>query len=364
MAIIFCVAASPPRSRFDKATLMLRSLHPLSTLRSHGAALRRPECVLTHRSGRLFASDWTGRGGVSVIEPDGETWRIEARGLDFDLRPNGVSLTQEGDFLAAHLGPDQGGVYRLAPDGAARPFLLAIDGAPLPPTNFIYSAIDGGHWISVSTRQSPRALGYRASVADGFIIRVDRRGARIVADDLGYANECVPSPDGSLLYVNETFSRRLTVFDIQPDGSLTGRRLLTEFGAGVFPDGLAFDEAGDAWVTSIVSNRVIRVTPKGRQTMMLEDADPEHLDWVERAYQNETMGRPHLDGVVSKTLRNISNLAFGGEDLKTAYLGCLLGQEIRSFRVSTAGHPGPSWRADLTALPAARAAARSRLEPS
>ena len=287
------------------------------------------------------------------------TWRIEATGIDFDLRPNGIALTRDGDFLAAHLGPNQGGVYRLSPDGRVSPFLLSIDGVALPPTNFVYVANDDSQWISVSTRQFPRALGYKASVADGFIIRVDHRGARIAADDLGYANECVPSPDGSKLYVNETFSRRLTIFDIQTDGSLTGRRVLTEFGAGVFPDGLAFDENGDAWVTSIVSNRVIRVTPEGKQTLMLEDTDLDHLAWVEAAYRQEEMGRPHLDGVVSKTLRNISSLAFGGAELKTAYLGCLLGQEIRSFRVATAGHPAPSWTADIAPIRAASSRIKS-----
>ena len=38
---------------------------------------------------------------------------------------------------------------------------------------------------------------------------------------------------------------------------------VTQFGAGDFPDGLAFDEEGHAWVVSIVSNRLIRVAPDG-----------------------------------------------------------------------------------------------------
>jgi hypothetical protein len=31
--------------------------------------------------------------------------------------------------------------------------------------------------------------------------------------------------------------------------------VVTEFGAGTFPDGLVQDATGDFWVTSIVSNR-------------------------------------------------------------------------------------------------------------
>ena len=47
----------------------------------------------------------------------------------------------------------------------------------------------GRVWVTVSTRLTPRALGYRSDVADGFVVRRRPRGARIVADGLGYTNE-------------------------------------------------------------------------------------------------------------------------------------------------------------------------------
>jgi hypothetical protein len=143
--------------------------------------------------------------------------------------------------------------------------------------------------------------------------------------------------------VNETFARRLSRFPVGADGTLGARDVVTEFGAGTYPDGLTFDAEGGVWITSIVSNRVIRVTADGRQTLVLEDADPEHVAWCEAAYRDGTMGRPHLDGVKSRRLRNISSLAFGGTDLRTAYLGCLLGDAIASFRAPAAGHPPVHW---------------------
>lgn len=322
----------------------------LPGLARHGRGLNRPECVLTHISGYLFASDWTGRGGISVTGPDGSSWMIESGEPNFELRPNGIALNADGSFLVAHLGPETGGIFRLSATGAISPVLTEIEGRTLPPANFVYAERNGALWISVSTRQVPRAAAYRSDVADGFLIRVDQRGARIVADNLGYTNECVPSPDGRLLYVNETFARRLSVFDINPDGSLSGRRVLTTFGEGTFPDGLAFDAEGHAWITSIVSNRVIRVAPDGTQQLMVEDAEPAHLAWVEEAYRNHAMGRPHLDGTKSNILKNVSSLAFGGLDLKTAYLGCLLGQEICSFQTGIAGHAPPHWHADITPI--------------
>ena len=76
---------------------------------------------------------------------------------------------------------------------------------------------------------------------------------------------------------------------------------------------------------------------------MLEDSDPEHVAWVEQAFQAGELGRPHLDTVRSRQLRNISSLAFGGTDLRTAYLGCLLGDSIATFRTEIRGEPPLHW---------------------
>jgi hypothetical protein len=56
------------------------------------------------------------------------------------------------------------------------------------------------------------------------------------------------------------------------------------------------------------------------------------------------MGRAHLDNLPSRVLRNVSSLAFGGPDLRTAYVGCLLGDSIAVFDSPVAGHPPAHWR--------------------
>jgi hypothetical protein len=104
---------------------------------------------------------------------------------------------------------------------------------------------------------------------------------------LGYTNECMVHPSGKWLYVNETFVRRLSRFELLGAGKLGLRETVCAFGAGTFPDGLAFDVDGNAWVTSIVSNRVVRVSPAGEQTIWLEDVEPDHLAWVEQAYLDD-----------------------------------------------------------------------------
>jgi sugar lactone lactonase YvrE len=304
--------------------------------------LERPECVLATRSGHLYAADF--RGGVAHVRPDGITTLYAGSKPDGSaLKPNGIALRRDGSFLIADLGTDTGGVFSLNRDGRVDTILDRLDGEPLPPTNFVTQDRDGRIWITVSTRLVPRALGYRKTCDDGFVILIDDHGPRIVADGLGYTNECAIDPQHRWLYVNETFGRRMSRFALLAEG-LGRREIVTEFGAGTFPDGLAFDSEGALWVTSIVSNRVIRVLPEtGEQRILLEDSDPEHLAWVEQAYQAGELGRPHLDKVRSKQLRNISSLAFGGPDLRTAYLGCLLGDSIASFRTEITGEPPVHW---------------------
>ena len=324
-----------------------------------GNSLSRPECALAHSSGLVFAPDWTGDGGVSAIHPDGSVkrhlasnWEAVAKqnGFDEPLRPNGICLLPGGDFLLAHLGAQKGGVFRLATDGTISPFLLAVVGHALPPTNFVTVDDQGRVWITVSTRKIPRAAAYRRDVADGFIVLVDDKGARIVADDLGYTNECMMHPDGKRLFVNETFSRRLTSFEVASDGNLSNRMLVAEFGPGTFPDGLAFDASGNAWITSIVSNRVLHVDDKGDVSVFMEDVDPKHLEWVEQAWRDHHMGRPHLDKAAGRRLCNISNLAFCGPQLDQAVLGCLLGGSLATFDMPVPGYPPIHWTCDIAPL--------------
>ncbi|HJS31456.1 MAG TPA: SMP-30/gluconolactonase/LRE family protein, partial [Alphaproteobacteria bacterium] len=227
--------------------------------------------------------------------------------------------------------------------GQARPVLREVAGEALPPTNFVLLDRAERMWITVSTRKRPRDRGYRAGCDDGFIVCLDRHGARVVADGLAFANEVQVDVRGEFLYVNETFGRRMRRFRIATHGALSSGETVVEFGHGTFPDGLALDAEGGLWVTSIVSNRLIRVDPDGRQTLMLEDSDPKHLAWVEAAYHADEIGRPHLDAIKSRKLGSISSLAFGGPDLRLGYLGCLLGDRIARVRLPVAGAPPIHW---------------------
>jgi sugar lactone lactonase YvrE len=305
-----------------------------------GHDLARAECVMTTRSGDLFVPD--GRGGVSVLRPDGATARILARDPPQGFLPNGIALLPDRSFLIANLGA-AGGVWHLAQDGTLTPRLREVAGRTLPPTNFVGIDRKGRTWVTVSTWAVPRELSMRKDHADGFIVLMDERGARVVAEGIGFTNEAIVDPSGEWLYVNETIGRRTSRFPIRADGSLGEKEVFAQYGAGTWPDGFAFDEEGGVWIVSVISNRVIRATPDGRQEIILEDADPADLEAAETAFQAGGFGRPHMDLGGKRSLRNLSGIGFGGPDRKTVYLGSLFGDRLASFRSPVAGAPPVHW---------------------
>ena len=315
-------------------------------LGTFGAGLTRPECVLCLADGTVITSHW--EGGVSVIGGDGA--RRDILGQRAGLPPvatNGFALTKTGDFLLADLHGEGGGAWRLSQSGDVSPLLVELDGEALPPANFVGVDHKERIWITISTRHDPRALAYRPDVADGFIILMDDQGARIVADDIGYTNEAIVDPGGDWLYVNETMARRTSRYRIRDDNSLGPRETFVEYGAGTYPDGLAFDEEGAFWMTSVVSNRVVRVTADRAQSIVIEENDPEQLAVVEKAFLAGEMGREHLDSIETEVMRSISSIAFGGPGRRTAYLGNLLDSKLYTFESPVPGFTPSHWRVRL-----------------
>jgi sugar lactone lactonase YvrE len=314
----------------------------LSELGWLGAGLQRPECVLATASGDLYAADW--RGGVSHRRADGTQVLYAGQRPDGGaLRPNGIALLPDGSFLLAQLGAEDGGVYRLERDGTVTPWLTQVLGRPLPPTNFVLPDAEGRTWVTVSTRRTPRALGYRREGGDGFIVCVDKKGARIVADGLGYTNEVAVHPSGALALRERDLRARLSRFALRPTARWATSTVITEFGPGTFPDGLAFDEEGCAWVVSIVSNRLIRVAPTA----------PRRYGWKMPTRRTWPGSRPpstrHAWTARTWTASAAACCATSpaspsaGADRRTAVLGCLLGDRLATLALPVAGVAPPHW---------------------
>ena len=313
-----------------------------------GTDLMRPECVLATRGGHLYASDW--RGGVAHLSPDGTQRfigcapsRAEAR-----LMPNGIALLRDHSLLVANLG-DEGGVWRLFPDGHYEPWLTEVSGQRLPAVNFVWLDDQERVWMTVMFRSHPGAgqHKFRADLGDGYVILADGveqpQSARVVAEGLFTPNECRIALDGKSLVVNETFSNRVVRYALRPDGSLGARDVLAQFDEDTLPDGLTLDVEGGMWVTGIAANRFVRVMPDGSWTQLSQDVNPDHMRAVREAIRDGTLDRALLYSNPATVLPNITSVAFGGDDLRIAYVGSVSGRSIARFHAPVAGVPPVHW---------------------
>lgn len=100
--------------------------------------------------------------------------------------------------------------------------------------------------------------------------------AKVVADQLGFPNGMVLTPDGCTLIVAESTMNRLSAFTVAL-GSLSERRTWAAFGdlpastntgemlgqVAAVPDGISLDAEGAVWVADAAHSRLIRVAEGG-----------------------------------------------------------------------------------------------------
>ncbi|PXW29614.1 SMP-30/gluconolactonase/LRE family protein [Paraburkholderia caballeronis] len=309
-----------------------------SDLRISASGLTRPECVLALHTGDLIAAH--GKGGYTHWRAGAEPRHVlPADGNPRKYVPNGIALSKRGTVLFANLGSELGGIFSIAGDGTIEPVVETVDGAPLPPTNFVVEDNAGAIWFTVSTRMRPRAQAWTRRVTDGFIGVSDTKGSRILADGLGYTNEIAFSPDRKWVYVNETYAQKVSRFELLPGPALGPKEVVCQLGGADFPDGLCFDAFGGVWITCVGSNRVIVVRPDGTTQIVLEDLDAEYTDYLASRYAAHALSVEDMATTGKSRLKSVSSLVFGGPDMKTAYLGCLLGDAVLSFDSPIAGAP-------------------------
>lgn len=317
-----------------------------SDLRVSAAGLTRPECVLALSSGELIAAHGAG-GYTTWLAGESPRHVLPVDGNPHRYVPNGIALSKRGKVLFANLGSELGGIFQIDVDGTVEPVVETVDGAPMPPTNFVLEDERGAIWFTVSTRMRPRARAWARRVADGFIGVADASGSRILASGLGYTNEIAFSPDGKWLYVNETYAQKTSRFELRPGPTLGPKEVVCQFEGADFPDGLCFDAFGGVWVTCVGSNRVIVIRPDGSAQVVLEDLDDEYARYLASRYAADSLTPEDMATTGRSRLKSVSSLVFGGPGNKTAYLGCLLGDAVLSFESPVAGAPTTNWNRSL-----------------
>ncbi|PHR25444.1 MAG: gluconolactonase [Hoeflea sp.] len=322
-------------------------------LRFVGEGLERPECILAERDGTLWVAD--ARGGVMRIAADGEQQLVLQKGQTtntaqgFEDRlvmtkgslPNGLAFDENGAILIANFGTDR--LERMTRDGETEVLLDEIDGRPIGKANFVTRDRKGRLWLTVTTRMVPWTDHVKTMSHDGYIALIDDRGARIVADGLCGTNELRFDPEEEWLYVAETTARRITRFRVVRD-ELTNREVYGPANVGGFCDGIAFDAHGNLWTTLIMADRLVAITPSGDLLTILDlGGDPAPLAELDAAWDEGRVTPELMQATGGLVCPWMASLTFGGPDLRTVYLGSLLGKRIPFFRSPVPGQALLGW---------------------
>jgi sugar lactone lactonase YvrE len=332
-----------------------------------GTGLRRPECVLAQPSGDLWIADLG--GGVVHIAPDGGQSVIRPRdgggpfapdenpnidGNQGFSMPNGLCFDPDGNFVIANFGTNV--VEHLTRDGhwsLIADTVIWPEGSARPIGKANFPAIDreGRLWFSVTASAEAWRNRDQAVEADGYIAVIDdwkpgKAGqARVVATDLGGANELRFSADWTQLYVAETGADHMTGFRVGSGPTLTDRQVYGPERLYGAPDGFAFDAHGNLWTTLIGQDRLVAITPEGDVLTLWEDGDRAVKEAARTSPRESgtgtTLGAKPGDGLAPR----MASITFGGPDLHTVYIGSLGGTALPTFRSPVAGAALPHWSA-------------------
>ncbi|MDR1344952.1 MAG: SMP-30/gluconolactonase/LRE family protein [Tannerellaceae bacterium] len=117
-----------------------------------------------------------------------------------------------------------------------------------------------------------------------YYVTPDHKSVKLIDTDFEQPNGIIGTPDGKLLYVADIKANKTYVYNIQPDGALTGKKLFTSMGS----DGMTMDEKGNIYLTG---RGVTIFNPAGEQIEQI----PVEANWT-------------------------ANVCFGGKDMQTLFI--------------------------------------------
>jgi len=175
-------------------------------------------------------------------------WSVEGELSEFKKpagRSNGLYFDQNGNLLAC--ADEKNQLWSIDPQGRVTVLIEKFGGHLLNGPNDLWIHPTGGlyftdpfyrrnYWNRGEAEQDGQHVYYLAP---------NRKDARRVATDLSQPNGIVGTPDGNRLYVADIGAGKTYRYDIQPDGSLTKKKLFVEMGS----DGMTIDNEGNIYLT-------------------------------------------------------------------------------------------------------------------
>ena len=254
------------------------------------------------------------RGTLSRVTPDGRIHVVAQMGGG----PNGAAIGPDGAVYVCNNG---GFEYTTEADGCFRPIAQAhdysggrlervdlatgklerlfdtVDGVALRgPNDIVFDAAGGFYFTDLG-----KARAHDMDHGGVFYAPAGGATPRTTVRPVLTPNGVALSPDGKTLYYAETAGARLWAFDIdapgqvrkQPWPSPHGGRLLAASPGGHFQrfDSMAVDAFGNLHVATLMHGGISVISPDGRKVHHVPLAD-----------------------------RMVTNLCFGGRDLRTAYV--------------------------------------------
>ena len=205
---------------------------------------------------------WSRPGGFLLFTdiPASTIWQLDATGTsvwrsDTNMA-NGLALDREGRVVACEAATSV--LSRFEHDGSRTVLATAWQGRELNSPNDVVVAPDGSIFCTDPWygRMPVYGVERERELDVCGVFRIALGGElQLVADDFGMPNGLCCSPDGALLYVNDTERAHIRAFAVRADGSIGAGRLFAEgIGTGSFEtglvDGMKCDEHGNLWATS------------------------------------------------------------------------------------------------------------------
>ena len=230
----------------------------------------------------VIATPGGGPNGAA-IGPDGACYICNNGGFEWHERN---SLVFPGDQPNDYSG---GRIERVdLSSGEVSVLYTECNGNPLRGPNDIVFDRQGGFWFTDHGKNRPRDKD-RTGV---YYATIDGQHIREVIFPMEAPNGIGLSPAEDQLYVAETPTGRLWSFDISEPGVIDGaRRMLAQIPDYHMFDSLAVDAEGNICVATLITGGITVHSPDGERAQLIEMPD-----------------------ILT------TNICFGGEDLKTAYI--------------------------------------------
>ena len=172
---------------------------------------------------------------------------------------NGLFVDKRGNLIAC-----AGGIGKLVsidPEGKMTVLADTYEGKPFNSPNDLWIDPNEGIYFT-----DPRYGSRENLPQDGehvYYLSADRKKLIRVVNDMVRPNGVLGTPDGKLLYVADHGAAKTYVYKIQPDGTLSDKKLFAEQGS----DGMALDEKGNVYLTS---KAVTVYSPSGQRIKTID----------------------------------------------------------------------------------------------